>query len=296
MPSYRQIKRRIRSVTNTAKVTNALQLVAASKMRRAQARAAAAKPYSERMRRVLANLAAQAAGGEDPETFADPLLQPRAGKRVTLVVLSPQRGLSGGLPGNINRKVLQTIHEQGADAQVSTIVVGKKGRDFLVRGGFQVAAEYLDLGDYPAASDISPIVREVIDDYREDRTDRVLLIYPDFINTAIQRPVMRQLLPVEPPESEGDVHAAKEIEYIYEPSAKELLAELLPRYIEMQIYEAVLQNVASQYSAQLVAMRNATDAANDMVAAYTLMANKARQEQITKELLDIVGAVAGLAG
>lgn len=293
MPSYRQIKRRIRSVTNTAKITNALQLVAASKMRRAQARAAAAKPYSERMRRVLADLVGQT-GGDDPEAFADPLLQQRAGNRVTLLVLSPARGLSGGLPGNVNRKVLQTIREQGPDAQIGAVVVGKKGRDFLVRAGYTVQAQYLDIGDYPTTTDISPIVREIIEDYREDRTDRVLLIYPDFINIAVQRPVTRQLLPVQPPE--GEEQRGPEVEYIYEPSAKELLAELLPRYVEMQIYEAVLQNVASQYSAQLVAMRNATDAANDMVQALTLVANKARQEQITKELLDIVGGVAGLAG
>jgi len=295
MPSYRQIKRRIRSVSNTAKVTNALQLVAASKMRRAQMRAGAAKPYSARMRTVLANLAAQVTTADGGEAAAHPLLEQRTGNRVTLLVISPQRGLSGGLPGNLNRRVLLAIREQGPAASIRAIAVGKKGRDFLIRGGFNVFAEYLELGDYPAAADITPIVRQVMDDYLNDRTDRVLMVYPDFVNIVTQRPTVRQILPVEAPERTAE-QTGPQIDYIYEPSAREVLAQLLPRYIEMQIYEAVLQNIASQYSAQMVAMRNATDAANDMVEALTLVANKARQEQITKELLDLVGGVAALSG
>ena len=295
MPSYRQIKRRIRSVTNTAKITNALQLVAASKMRRAQMRASAARPYSERMRSVLAKLAQQVQASGLDEDSVHPLLRQRTGNRVTLVVVSPQRGLSGGLPGNLNRRVFQLIRELGPEAHIESIAIGKKGRDFLVRGGYRLTAEYLDLGDYPAAPDITPIAREVIDAYLHGTTDRVLMVYSDFINTVTHRPTVRQLLPVEPPET-AERTGGTTIDYIYEPSAAAVLAQLLPRYIEMQIYEAVLQNVASQYSAQMVAMRNATDAANDMVEALTLVANKARQEQITKELLDLVGGVAALGG
>jgi F-type H+-transporting ATPase subunit gamma len=295
MPSYRQIKRRIRSVTNTAKITNALQLVAASKMRRAQMRASAARPYSERMRSVLAKLAQQVQASGLDEDSVHPLLRQRTGNRVTLVVVSPQRGLSGGLPGNLNRRVFQLIRELGPEAHIESIAIGKKGRDFLVRGGYRLAAEYLDLGDYPAAPDITPIAREVIDAYLQGTTDRVLMVYSAFINTVTHRPTVRQLLPVEPPET-AERTGGTTIDYIYEPSAAAVLAQLLPRYIEMQIYEAVLQNVASQYSAQMVAMRNATDAANDMVEALTLVANKARQEQITKELLDIVGGVAAVGG
>lgn len=296
MPSYRQIKRRIRSVGNTAKITNALQLVAASKMRRAQQRAAAARPYAERMRGVLANLAAQVAStGAGADDVIHPLLEQRTGNRVTLLVISPQRGLSGGLPGNLNRRVVQLIREQGPEARITAIVVGKKGRDFLIRAGYRVTAEYLDLGDYPAAVEITPIVHEVVEEYMKDETDRVLMVYPDFINTVTQRPTVRQLLPVQPPDT-LETDARSKVDYIYEPSARAVLDELLPRYLEMQIYEAVLQNVASQYSAQMVAMRNATDAANDMIESLTLVANKARQEQITRELLDIVGGVAGLAG
>ncbi|HEY8819709.1 MAG TPA: ATP synthase F1 subunit gamma [Dehalococcoidia bacterium] len=295
MPSYRQIKRRIRSVTNTAKITNALQLVAASKMRRAQMRASAARPYSERMRSVLAKLSQQVQASGLDEESVHPLLRQRTGNRVTLVVVSPQRGLSGGLPGNLNRRVFQLIRELGPEVRIEAIAVGKKGRDFLVRGGYRLAAEYLDLGDYPAAPDITPISREVIDAYLQGTTDRVMMVYSDFINTVTHRPTVRQLLPVEPSET-AERTGGTTIDYIYEPSAAAVLAQLLPRYIEMQIYEAVLQNVASQYSAQMVAMRNATDAANDMVEALTLVANKARQEQITKELLDIVGGVAAVGG
>ena len=295
MPSYRQIKRRIRSVTNTAKITNALQLVAASKMRRAQMRASAARPYSERMRSVLAKLSQQVQASGLDEESVHPLLRQRTGNRVTLVVVSPQRGLSGGLPGNLNRRVFQLIRELGPEVRIEAIAVGKKGRDFLVRGGYRLTAEYLDLGDYPAAPDITPISREVIDAYLQGTTDRVMMVYSDFINTVTHRPTVRQLLPVEPSET-AERTGGTTIDYIYEPSAAAVLAQLLPRYIEMQIYEAVLQNVASQYSAQMVAMRNATDAANDMVEALTLVANKARQEQITKELLDIVGGVAAVGG
>ncbi len=295
MPSYRQIKRRIRSVSNTAKITNALQLIAASKMRRAQQRAAATRPYSERMRFVLGHVASQVQESGDESAALDPLLEHRSGTRVTLVVVSPQRGLSGGLPGNLNRRVYQLIQELGPTASIRSVAIGKKGRDFLIRGGYNVIAQYLSLGDYPNAADVSPIVRQVIDDFLNDVTDRVLLIYPDFINTVTQRPTVRQILPVETPEPSAS-HEGQQVDYIYEPSAKQVLAQLLPRYIEMQIYEAVLQNVASQYSAQMVAMRNATDAASDMVASLTLVANKARQEQITKELLELVGGVAAMSG
>ncbi len=295
MPSYRQIKRRIRSVSNTAKITNALQLIAASKMRRAQQRAAATRPYSERMRFVLGHVASQVRESGDDSDALDPLLQQRSGTRVTLVVVSPQRGLSGGLPGNLNRRVHQLIQELGPTASIRAVAIGKKGRDFLIRGGYTVVAEYLSLGDYPNAADVSPVVRQVIDDFLNDVTDRVLLVYPDFVNIVTQRPTVRQILPVETPAASAS-HEGQQVDYIYEPSAKQVLAQLLPRYIEMQIYEAVLQNVASQYSAQMVAMRNATDAASDMVASLTLVANKARQEQITKELLDIVGGVAAMSG
>lgn len=302
MANVRQIRRRIRSVQNTAKITNALQLVAASKMRRAQQRALAARPYAERMRHVLSNLSSQAMDAEGKAI--SPLLEERDSDKTLLIYVTPNRGLSGALPGNLNRFAGSFVLEQ--TGPVSIIAVGKKGRDFFSRLRYNIIAEFVDLGDYPTAVDTLPIGQIAMEEFTSGRVDRVFLIYADFINTAVQRPTLRQLLPVKPmdsdtlgPERRGDDVAAtrqKEIDYFYEPSPRTVLEEILPRYIEMQVYEAILENAASQQSAQMVAMKNATDAAKDMIQALTLAMNKARQEQITKELLDIVGGVAALEG
>lgn len=312
MANVRQIRRRIRSVQNTAKITNALQLVAASKMRRAQQRALAARPYAERMRHVLNNLASQA-GGADNEAL-HPLLEQRGGDRTLLVHVSPNRGLSGGLPGNLNRRAGAFSLEQGGP--VSIVAVGKKGRDFFARLRYNMVAEFIELGDYPTLNDTLPIARIAMEEFTSGRVDRVFLVFADFVNTATQRPTVLQLLPVQ---SQGQqmINLGGEaallpdeqllrpgtngrrgtmIEYIYEPSAAAVLEEILPRYVEMQVYGAVLENAASEQSARMVAMKNATDAAKDMIDALTLAMNKARQEQITKELLDIVGGVAALEG
>lgn len=290
MANVRQLRRRVRSVQSMAKVTRALQMVAASRMRRSQQRALAARPYAERMRYVLGNLAAQ--GGGDPDQPIHPLLQQRTGDRTLLVLVSPSRGLAGGLPGNLTRRAGSFALEQGGP--VSVLAVGKKGRDFFARLRYQIVAEFLTLGDYPTLADTLPIARIAMEEFTEGRADRVFLCYATFVSTAVQRPVVRQLLPVEPPETRG--HRGRDVEYIYEPSALAVLAEILPRYIEMQVYEAVLENAASEQSARMVAMQNATDAANDMIQVLTLQMNKARQEQITKELLDIIGGVAALEG
>ena len=290
MASVRQIRRRIRSVQNTAKITNALQLVAASKMRRAQQRALAARPYAERMRFVLGNLAAQAAGAEDQAIH--PLLQRRTGDRTLLIYVTPNRGLAGGLPSSLNRRAGGFALEQGGP--VAVVAVGRKGRDFFRRLRYQITAEFIDLGDYPTVADTLPMSRIAMEEFVSGRTDRVFLLYADFVNTAVQRPTVRQLLPVQPPE--GAAGRAGQVEYIWEPSPPAVLEQILPRYVEMQVYEAVLENAASEQSARMVAMKNATDAANDMVQTLTLVMNKARQEQITRELLDIVGGVAALEG
>lgn len=301
MANVRQIRRRIRSVQNTAKITNALQLVAASKMRRAQQRALAARPYSERMRFVLSHLSSQVVDAEGKAI--SPLLEERESDRSLLIYVTPNRGLSGALPGNLNRFAGSFVLEQ--TGPVSIIAVGKKGRDFFSRLRYTIIAEFIEMGDYPTAVDTLPIGQIAMEEFISRRVDRVFLIYADFINTAVQRPTLRQLLPVKPidsdtlgPESRTDEPAAarKEVDYFYEPSPRAVLEEILPRYVEMQVYEAVLENSASQQSAQMVAMKNATDAAKDMIQALTLAMNKARQEQITKELLDIVGGVAALEG
>jgi len=301
MASVREIRRRIRSVQNTAKITNALQLVAASKMRRAQQRDLAARPYAERMRVVLSHLAAQATDIEGRPIH--PLLEQRAGDRTLLIHITPNRGLAGGLPGNLNRRAGAFVLEQSGP--VAIVAVGKKGRDFFQRLRYQIVAEFTQLGDYPSLLDTLPISRIAMEEFLEGRTDRVFMVYADFVNTAVQRPTVQQLLPVQPtvthdilgPErARAEVALRREVEYIYEPSPQAVLEQILPRYVEMQVYHAVLENAASEQSARMVAMKNATDAAKDMIETLTLLMNKARQEQITKELLDIVGGVKALEG
>lgn len=283
MANTREIRRRIRTVQNAAKVTKAMELVAASKMRRAQQRALAGRPYAERLTWVLADLA-ETMPQMDPDTL-HPLLQRRDVKKACIVLMTPNRGLCGGLPANINRRASSLALD--LDVPVSMIAVGKKGRDFFRRSDVDMRATFTELGDYPDYNDILPIARVVIDDYLANEYDKVLLVYPYFVNTMTQEPRVHQLLPVQPPEDQE----TQAVDYIYEPNREELLADLLPRYIEMEIYEAILETIASEQSARMVAMRNATDAAEEMMEELTLARNKARQEQITKELLDIVGGV-----
>ncbi|MBK9344288.1 MAG: ATP synthase F1 subunit gamma [Dehalococcoidia bacterium] len=291
MPTIRQLKRRIQSVKNTAKITNALQLVAASKMRRAQDRAGQAKPYAEKLRVVLAGLASQSQGEGDE--VLHPLLETRPVRNIAVLHITPDRGLCGGLNSNINRSGGTFVAMQHEPVQV--VAVGKKGREFFTRAHVHISAEFTDLGDYPAQADTLAIARLIIEDYLNGVVDRVYVSFAQFVSTATQRPTVRQLLPIEPPEMEGDSEAFLS-DYIFEPAPGVVLARLLPRYIEMQIYEAILQNAASFQSAQMVAMKNATDNANDITRELTLTYNKARQEQITKELLDIVGGAAALEG
>jgi len=285
MATIRQIKRRIRSVTSTAKITKAMELVAASKMRRAQQRALATRPYADTMRRVLSGLAVR----REQQDVLHPFLEARPLTSALVVHITPDRGLCGGLVANANRRTAAFAID--LNVPVRFVTVGAKGRDFLVRSGQQVIAEFSKLGDYPGVLDTQPIAQVVMEEYLAGRADRVFLAYPLFVNTVTQRPEVRRLLPVEPP---PDAEGQREIDYIYEPGPAEVLAALLPRYVEMQVYHAVLETAASEQSARMVAMRNATDAANDMIESLTLTYNKARQEQITKELLDIVGGVAGL--
>ncbi len=291
MPTIRQLKRRIQSVKNTAKITNALQLVAASKMRRAQDRAGQAKPYAEKLRTVLAGLASQSQG--EGEAALHPLLETRPVRNIAVLHITPDRGLCGGLNSNINRSGGTFVAMQHEPVQV--VAVGKKGRDFFTRAHVHIAAEFTDLGDYPTQAETTGIARLIIDDYLNGTVDRVYVSFSEFVSTATQRPAVRQLLPIEPPSMDGDSEAFLS-DYIFEPSPQTVLARLLPRYIEMQIYEAILQNAASFQSAQMVAMKNATDNANEITRELTLTYNKTRQEQITKELLDIVGGAAALEG
>jgi F-type H+-transporting ATPase subunit gamma len=280
--SVRQIRRRVRSVTSIAKVTKAMELVAGSKMRRSQTRALQARPYADKMREILGDLAKQ----RSDEDEAHPFMVTRAANHALILFLSPNRGLAGGLPSNLNRRAASFALEQ--ETPVSFVTVGRKGRDFVVRAGQPLVAEFT-MPDYPNLVDTRPVSDMVIAEYEEQRVERVFLLYPRFVNTAMQVPAVRQLLPIEPPDIEDITE--HDIDYIYEPSPAAVFAQLLPRYIEMQVYQAILESEASELSARMVAMRNATEAANEMIGTLTLIYNKARQEQITGELLDIVGGV-----
>ncbi len=283
MANIRVIRRRIRSIQSTAKITKAMEMIATSKMKRCQERVIATRPYAERMTKLVAHLAALPQEGE----ALHPLLERRSVERITIVHITADRGLCGGLNSNVNRESAGFILEQGVMATI--IAVGRRGRDFMLRTGQDVHAEFIEIGDRPTLLDTLPISRIVIDDYTGRLVDRVYLAYPRFVTTMVQRPVMEQLLPVEPEVAEG-----VGVEYIYEPSSRIVLAGLLPRFVEMQVYHAILEAIASEQSARMVAMRSATDNANDLVQDLTLMYNKARQEMITKELMDIIGGVVAL--
>ena len=286
MISVRLVRRRIRSVQNTQKVTNAMQMISASKMRRGQARVLATRPYAEKMREVLADLASVPRAESD----IHPLLEEREARRIGIVLVTSDRGFCGGFNGNMNRRAASFILEQ--TVPTSIIAVGRKGREFMARYRRDLLADFTALGDQPAFLDTLPISRIVIDEYTAGNLDRVYLAYTRFQSMAVQRPVIEQLLPIQPPA--GFETRKRYLDYIYEPNPETVLAALLPRYVEMQVYHALLESVASEHSARMVAMRNATDAAEDMVQELTLIMNKARQEQITKELLELAGGAAAL--
>ena len=285
MANIRAIRRRIRGVRSTAKITRAMEMIAASRMRRAQERGLAGRPYAEKIQQVIADLAALTEAGQ----ALHPLLQRRPIKKIALVHITPDRGLCGGLTSSLNRTIASYILEQ--KVPVSVIAVGRKGCEFVRRCNMEMAAEFTHLGDRPGLMDTQPISHIVIDDYSRDVFDLVCLVYARFISTMVQRPCVQQLLPVEP----ASIPAAQKGEYIYEPRPDAVLGSLLPRFVEMEVYHAILESIASEQSARMVAMKNATDNANELIDGLTLLYNKARQEAITKELLDIAGGVEALA-
>ncbi len=294
MATAREIKRRIRAIKNVAQITRALQLVASSKVRRAQERVLAARPYSEELRRVLTRLAAAAAGddGEGEGTADLGLLVPRAEVRTLgIVLVTPDRGLAGAMPSNTNRRALQFLQEQRRalgkpNLPVKFVAVGRRGRDFLVRNRLPLLAEFTGLGDIPPLSDVRAIARVVTDAYLSGQVDAWYLVYPRFVSTLVQTPATIQLLPVQPPPSAEP--RARAIDYIFEPDATTIFSALLPRYLETIIYQPMLESVASFYAAQFIAMKNATDNATDLADELNLTYNKARQAAITTQILEVV--------
>jgi F-type H+-transporting ATPase subunit gamma len=283
LPDIRKVRRRIKGVQNIAKITRAMEMIAASKMRKAQERGLAGRPYAEKIEQVIADLAALSDIGQQ-----HPLLQRREVRKILVVHITPDRGLCGGLNANLNRRLGGFITEQ--KNPVGVIAVGRKGRDFSARAGLDVSAEFTDIGDHPGFLDTLPISRIVIDEYSKAAVDMVYFSYAQFISTMVQKPVMKQLLPVQP----AAIPAGQNVDYLYEPGTEAVLGGLLPRFVEMEIYHAILESIASEQSARMVAMRSATDSASELIGDLTLLYNKARQEAITRELLDISGGVAAL--
>ena len=283
MANIRLIRRRIRGVQSTAKITRAMEMIATSKMRRAQEAGVAGRPYDQKIRQVIADLAAMNQTG-----VSHPLLQRREVKKIGVVHISPDRGLCGGLTANLNRKTAGFILSQ--KTPVMLITVGRKGIDFMRHYGREMRAEFSQLGDRPSLIDTLPISRVIIDDYTSGYVDEVYVVYTRFISTMVQTPVMEKLLPIEPPAATQ----TKGTDFEYEPDSEDVLGALLPRFVEMEIYHAILESIASEQSARMVAMRSATDNAAELIQDLTLMYNKARQEAITTELLDISGGAAAL--
>ena len=270
----------MRTVQNTGKITRAMEMVAAVKMRRAQTAVLAARPYAEKMADLLSDLA-----GMPQDDDPNPLLQTRPIERATLVHITPDRGLCGALPSSLNRQAGNFILEEHSGTPVSVVTVGRKGRDFMVRYARDVQAVFDGIGDRPVLEDIAPMARLIMDSFISGETDAVFISYGHFVNTVIQTPKIQQILPMVPAELTSD----QAVGYIYEPGNQAVLEALLPRYVEMQLYHAVLEGIASEQSARMVAMRNATDSAEELVRDLRLEGNKVRQESITNELLDIIG-------
>ncbi len=292
MASSREIQRRIRSVRNISQITRAMEMVSASKMRRAQQRVLATRPYTERIGAVIANLAGLAGLAEGDARF--PLLDQRPIGRVAVILITPDKGLTGAMGSNVIRRASRYILNE-AGVPVELITVGRKGRDFMVRYRRDVVAEFTALGDYPTLAQVSPIAQVAVDDFVSGRVDAVHLIYTRYISTLSQRPELQQLLPVQPPQEIG-VDGAGPTDFIFEPSPAAVLNSLLPRYVDQQVYRAILESIASEHSARMVAMRNATDNAKDLVSELTLARNKARQAQITREVSEIAAGANALRG
>ncbi|ACZ38857.1 F0F1 ATP synthase subunit gamma [Sphaerobacter thermophilus] len=288
MPTPREIRRRIRSVRNTAQITRAMEMVAASKMRRAQQHVLATRPYAERIRAMIGDLAAM---GDAEEQARYPLLAKRPIQRSQIILITSDRGLAGAFNTNVIRRAIQFMTDERPESleNIDVVTIGRKGRDFLTRYGRPLVASFTDVGDYPTLESIRPVVRIATDDFVAGKVDAVYVVYTRFINTLRQVPEVLQVLPIEAPPGTDEV-----TDYIFEPSPEAVLEALLPRFVEVQIYQALLESIASEQSARMVAMRNATDNARELVSELTLTYNKARQAQITREVTEIAAGAAAL--
>ena len=292
MPSIRQLRRRIRGVQNTRQITRAMELVASSRLRRAQELVLASRPYAERIRLVINNLAAVSGAQE-----LHPLLQVRPVSRAAVILFTTSRGLCGSLNSNMVRAVVRFILDRGVSVDI--FAVGAKGPALLRSVGLSdaVSAQYQDLGNYPNLADILPITRSTIEGYTTREYDEVYVGYSQFVNLMRQEPTLTRILPIAPDElDKTEVRAFQQVDYIYEPDPDEVLSTLLPRFIEAQVYRALLESIASEHSARMIAMRNATENAEEILQDLTLTYNKVRQTAITNEVIEIATAAKAIAG
>lgn len=274
----REIKRSIKSKQNTKQITKAMEMVAASRLRRAQEAAVSARPYTDKLKEVVSSIASASGGSKHP------MLQSRPIKRTAYLVITSDRGLAGGYNANILRKVLLTIKEKhNSKDEYAVFVIGRKGRDFFQRRGIPIVEEVTGLSDSPKFSDIKEVAAKAVRGFEEGKYDELHLAYNEFRNAVTQIPTLKRLLPL------GDIAAGGEkAEYEYEPSAEEVLNVLLPKYAETLVFSAVLEGKASEFGARMTAMGNATKNATKMIADLTLHYNRARQAAITQEISEIV--------
>ena len=288
MAGAKEIRTKIGSIKNTQKITKAMEMVAASKMRKAQDRVAASRPYADRMRRTIGHLSAA-----NPEYQHPFVVEREEVKRVAFIIVSTDRGLCGGLNINLFRSAIGEIRkwrEKGVETDIA--VLGSKARAFFKRVGGKMIAEQTHLGDSPHLDQLIGLMKVVMDAYRDGSVDRVFLVGNTFVNTMTQQPTTRQLLPVAQDEDEAEL--LNLWDYIYEPEAVELLDDVLMRYVESQVYQAVVENVACEMAARMVAMKNASENAGEIIDGLQLAYNKARQAAITQELAEIVGGAAAV--
>jgi F-type H+-transporting ATPase subunit gamma len=289
MPGMKEIRNKIKSVQNTRKITKAMEMVAASKMRKAQERMRSARPYSEKIRNICANLSKA-----NPEYKHEYMVTRASIKNAGLIVVTTDKGLCGGLNTNILRAVTNKFKElEGQGAQPSAVAIGSKGLGFLNRMGAKVVSQVTQMGDTPHLERLIGAIKVQLDAYAAGEVDVVYLAYTRFVNTMKQEPVVEQLLPLTSEKLQGDA-GTHSWDYIYEPDAKAVIDDLLLRYVEALVYQAVAENMASEQSARMVAMKAASDNAKTVISELQLTYNKARQAAITKELAEIVGGAAAV--
>jgi len=286
MSGAKEIRSKIASTKNTQKITRAMEMVAASKMRKTQERMRASKPYASKIYEVVKHLA------RAKSEYRHPFMTERPVKRVGVIVVTTDRGLCGGLNANLLRESLRQIRQwQQEGKEVDICVFGRKGQAFFKRIGGHVLATADHLGDTPSVADIIGSVKVMLDVFYEGTIDALHIVYNEFVNTMTQKPIIKQLLPL-PISEEDSKQLGHHWDYIYEPDAKELLDELLERYIELQTYQGLVENIACEQAAKMIAMKSATDNAGDLIKEFQLAYNKARQAAITQELAEIVGGAA----